>query len=235
VIIYVGGSQAVSSNVVWLLHFDGSNGSSSFEDSSVYQWAVTAHNSAVISTAGPKFGTGALDGDGSKYVSIADNDIFDFGTGDYSLAFWYYRAGNWPASGGEIAGWSTSGGTEFRLYDGTTFNDLGFALHGVITGSTSVAMTPNAYTWICITRSSGRVCMWQNTTLVVNSTNNPTASATPVSALRFGSSDTRTANLASGCRLDECVGVKGVAWFTNTNPPTSVPTAPYINTGDGRP
>lgn len=233
-ILYLGGQQQVSSNVVWLLHFDGSNGSTSFVDSSVYNWAVTAGGSADLSTANPKFGTASLAGNGSKYVSIADNAVFDFGTGDYSLAFWYYRGNNWTSSAGEIAGWSTVGGNEFRLYDGTTFNDLGFSLHGVITGRSGIAMTPNAHTWICITRASGRTCMWQNTTLVVNSTNAPEISASPTSELRFGLSNGRTGALAPGCYLDECIGVKGVAWFTNTSPPTSVPTAPYINTGDGR-
>ncbi len=233
-ILYVGNGGSPASNVVWLLHFDGTNGSSSFVDSSVYNWTVTANNSATISTAGPQFGTGALDGDGSKYVSIADNSVFDFGSGDYSLAFWYYRGGNYPSSVGEIAGWATSGGAEFRLADESVFNDLIYSLHGAGTGRTGVTLATNAYTWICVTRASGRTCLWQNTTLAVNSTTNPTADASPTSALRFGSSDARSANLATGCRLDECIGVKGVAWFTVTNPPTSVPTSPYVNTGDGR-
>lgn len=232
-IIYLGGGLgAPSSNVVWLLHFDGSNGSSSFVDSSVYNWPVTVHNSATISTANPKFGTGSLAGNRSMYVSIPNDPVMDFGTGDYSMAFWYYKGNNYPSSVGEIAGWS-AGTSELRLYGGS-FDDLGYGIPAAGSGRTAVSIAPNAHTWICITRSSGRTCMWQNTTLVLNSTLNPTVSASPTSALRFGSSIGRTVNLDTGCYLDECIGVKGVAWFTNTSPPTSVPTAPYINTGDGR-
>jgi len=54
---------------------------------------VTANGNARISTAQSKFGgaSGYLDGSGS-YLSTPDSSDFAFGTGDFTIDFWYYHA-----------------------------------------------------------------------------------------------------------------------------------------------
>jgi hypothetical protein len=77
------------SNVSLLLHFDGSNNSTTFTDSSLANRTATAVGDAKISTAQSKFGGSSLlvDGDGD-YVSFPDSDDLDFGAGDFTIEAW---------------------------------------------------------------------------------------------------------------------------------------------------
>lgn len=68
-----------------LLHFDGTDGSTSFVDSSPRVKTPTAHGSAIISTDYSKFGSGALRLNGTGYVSVPASNDFKFGAGDFSV------------------------------------------------------------------------------------------------------------------------------------------------------
>lgn len=90
-----------------LLHFDGTNGSTSFVDSSANALTVTANGDAQISTAQSKFGgsSGYFDGDGD-YLRV--NHTFDW-DGDFTLEMWIYRnsmGGYYPTifEAGDISG-----------------------------------------------------------------------------------------------------------------------------------
>lgn len=82
-------------NVSLLLHMDGSNGSQSFTDSSLNNLSVTANGDVNINTSTKKFGSGAayFDGDGD-YLSFNTNNAFDFGSEDWTIEFWYLKAGD---------------------------------------------------------------------------------------------------------------------------------------------
>lgn len=77
------------SNAVSLLHFDGTNGSTTFTDSAVggagHAW--TAHGSAQLSTSSPKFGTaaGLFAAATSDYIDTPDSTDFAFGSGDFTI------------------------------------------------------------------------------------------------------------------------------------------------------
>lgn len=73
-----------------LLHCDGSNGSTTFTDSSSFGGAVTAVG-ATISTAQNKFGgaSGVFDG-ADDYLQIADADRFDVRSGALTAEAWVY-------------------------------------------------------------------------------------------------------------------------------------------------
>lgn len=74
------------SNVVLLLHCDGTNGSTAFIDSSSSAKTVTANGNAQITTTDPKFGTGAYLGDGNAdFLTLADSDDWHFGSGDWTV------------------------------------------------------------------------------------------------------------------------------------------------------
>jgi hypothetical protein len=79
------------SSVSLLLHMDGSNGSTSFVDSSANALTVTAVGNAQISTAQSKFGgsSALFDGTGD-YLSIPDNSGFNFGSGAFTIEAWVY-------------------------------------------------------------------------------------------------------------------------------------------------
>lgn len=77
------------SDVSLLLHMDGSNGSTTFTDSSTNSFSVTAFGNAQISTAQAQFGqSGLFDGNGD-YVSIPTSSLLNFGTaGDFAVEMW---------------------------------------------------------------------------------------------------------------------------------------------------
>jgi hypothetical protein len=85
------------SNVSLLLHADGSNGSTTFADSSSNAFTVTPYGNAQISTAQSKFGGASALFDGSgDYLDLSSNAAFDYGTGNFTVEFWYWSSS--PAS-----------------------------------------------------------------------------------------------------------------------------------------
>ena len=82
-------------SVSLLLHMDGTNGSTTFTDSSSNAFSVTANGDAQISTAQSKFGGASCLFDGSgDYLSVANSSDFDFGSGSLTIEAWIYIAGN---------------------------------------------------------------------------------------------------------------------------------------------
>ena len=82
-------------NVSLLLHGDGTNGSTTIIDSSPSPKTVTAVGDAQISTAQSKFGGSSIYFDGNgDYLGAPHSTDFDFGTGDFTVEFWMFRAGN---------------------------------------------------------------------------------------------------------------------------------------------
>jgi len=74
------------SNVSLLLHFDGSDTSTTFTDSSSYAHTATVNGNAQIDTAYQLYGTGSglFDGTGD-YITFPDHAAFEFGAGDFTL------------------------------------------------------------------------------------------------------------------------------------------------------
>ena len=82
-------------DVSLLLHANGTNGSSSFIDSSLNGWTVTAVGGAVISTAQSRFGGSAASLNGSTaYLTVPHNAAFSIQAGTSTLEAWVYRAGS---------------------------------------------------------------------------------------------------------------------------------------------
>ena len=81
-----------------LLHMDGTNGSTTFTDSSANAITMTANN-AQLSTAQAKFGTasGLFDGTGD-YLSNGGNAALAYGTADFTIMQWL-RPATSPGSG----------------------------------------------------------------------------------------------------------------------------------------
>jgi len=76
-------------DVSLLLHCDGTNGGTTFTDSSSNSLTVTPNGDAQISTAQSKFGgaSGVFDGTGD-YLSIPSTTELNFGTGDFTIEAW---------------------------------------------------------------------------------------------------------------------------------------------------
>jgi hypothetical protein len=93
------GSDSYWDNVSLLLHMDGSNGSTTFTDSSNNALTVTANGGAQISTAQSKFGgaSGLFDGSGD-FCTIAHNIALNLSQGDFTIELWVYHSSR-PGSG----------------------------------------------------------------------------------------------------------------------------------------
>lgn len=84
-----GGGDPHWANVVLLLHCDGSDGGTTFTDSSSVSNLMTSSMQAKTSTAQFKFGTASGDFDGTAdTVSCPFSSSFNMGTGDYTIEFW---------------------------------------------------------------------------------------------------------------------------------------------------
>ena len=76
------------SNVALLLHMDGSNGGTTFTDSSSYARAVTASSVTTSTSTAGFFGTSAgsmAGGSTTTRLSVADSTDFDFGNKDFTI------------------------------------------------------------------------------------------------------------------------------------------------------
>ncbi len=85
-------------NVSLLLHMDGSNGSTTFTDSSSNALTVTANGNAQISTAQSKFdgASGLFDGNGDYLTTPYSTSLFNWWTDDYTIEAWVY-ASSWTS------------------------------------------------------------------------------------------------------------------------------------------
>ena len=82
-------------SVSLLLHCDGTNGSTTFTDSSGNSYAVTAYGDAKISTAQSVFGGASayFDSTGDYLYGASWLAAGQFGTGDFTVECWVYATG----------------------------------------------------------------------------------------------------------------------------------------------
>lgn len=103
------------SNVSLLLHCDGTNGSTTFTDSSSSPKTVTSVGGAEISTAQSKFGgsSGLFDGV-NNYLSVPASTAFDFASGDFTIEMFAYL-NNTPNGSALISETFTGGGDSVQF------------------------------------------------------------------------------------------------------------------------
>ena len=118
-----------------LMHFSGSDGSTTFTDNSVNNLTVTSNNGAKITSSIYKFGNSSAFFDGTDdYLSSANNSAFNLSSGDFTVEFWFRTATlSLPASHGVLVGQMsyTSAGWGIWQYSSTTiyvYIGTGFAI-----------------------------------------------------------------------------------------------------------
>ncbi len=99
-----------------LIHSDTSDGSTTFVDSSDSGHTVTATNANHTSSLA-KFGDTSMHFDGSgDNLNISANADFDFGTGNFTIDFWYARAGAGDHNNELIYANRDGSGDYFKIY-----------------------------------------------------------------------------------------------------------------------
>jgi hypothetical protein len=219
---------------VALLHMDGTHGSTTFTDESGKTW--TAAGNAQISTASPKFGTGAYIGDGSgDRLTTPDAADFDFASADFTVeCLFRIRA----AQSGKVlltqrnstgfAPWSLnyegSGVVQFL----SSFTGASWA---VVISETAPGIVVDTWYHLAGVRHGNNWRMFfQGTQL---------GSTVSASGSLMGSSDSVSIGATgdgSGSldgMIDEVRISKGIArWTSNFTPPTAPYAPPSIDTGN---
>jgi|SRR5450631_91643 len=208
-----------SANVSLLLHCDGTNGSTTFTDSSLNTKTITAVG-AILSTTSPKFGTAGFyssAADPSHYLYGTGSSDFSFGTGDYTVEFWinpitrpslgyiYCNSDTTNAANAVTIALHPANGFLFTLGNNASFYSLG-------------TVTNNTWYHVAVSRSGTSVRAFINGTQV-GSTGTDTATHTIGANAPYINGGVAT---GTNSYLDEIRVTKGIARYTsNFTPPAA--------------
>jgi hypothetical protein len=228
-----GGSGTQETNTKLLLHMDGTNGSTTFTDSSVSTHAVTANGNVQISTAQSKFGgtSAYFDGNGD-YLTIPDSVDWDFGSGDFTIDFWvnYNNKETHPY----LIEYGDNNGNRFvfSYYDaGPTYSFYVFSGSSAVIGyQYSVSSVTNGQWYhIALVRSGNNFELFENGVSKGSFTDVDAVPEYSSPTFALGTRYTNSSTYLNGY-IDEFRISKGIArWTSNYTPPT----APYGDTGGG--
>ena len=209
-----GGRDFNFSSVSLLLHMDGSNGSTTFTDSSSNAFTVTPSNTVSISTAQSKFGStsGLFNG---GYLSISSSAAFGPGTGDFTVECWVYPTTS-TAVGGLINLGSYDSGLLLRM--GSNTDSLYF--NGGDTDWDAFTNAPiNTWTHLALVRSGSSVAIYADGVSVHTRTSSANLNA--ANAVVIGTGAHAFGETYVGY-IDDLRITKGVARYTATfTPPTA--------------
>jgi hypothetical protein len=212
-------------SVSLLLHMDGSNGSTTFTDSSSNAFTGTRYGSLAVSTTESKFGgaSAAFSGGTSQdALDFADNAAFDFGTGDFTLECWAYLNGT-PANVNALVAKYGSGGVEWIWWVNNSGKLEFLTDGGDVTSSASVPT--GQWTFLSVTRQSGTVKVFiggaQEASGTISTDFNGSATLSVGNYPAFGGFDSGFPIAVDGY-LDDVRITKGVARYTAAfTPPTA--------------
>ena len=213
-------ADANFSSVTLLLHLDGSNGSTTFTDSSSSPLTVSAVNSAQITTAESKFGGASLDATSTGgQVAVSEANGIKMGTGDFTLEMQAYR--NAAGTGDRhLFDHGNGAGYLLRWAGGTT---LQFYIASSLVCSYTFSFTTSQWYHIAVARSGTSVKLFVDGTEAASGTSS--GSATSGAGLGIGGPVSGTGDRFHGY-IDEVRLTKGVARYTGS---FTAPTAAFPN------
>lgn len=224
---FMGGSGPANdpyfSSVKLLLHFDGSDGGTTFTDSSSSANAAT-NNNASTGTGTVKFGSAALKLDASTdYIYYPSNSVVLFGSGDFTMEGWL----NYPTVSGAGAGLVAYTGTSSGNFilscgssgiGGTNDKLTWWTSSGAVTSTTTV--TGGAWHYFAVTRSGTTLRVYVDGALEATGSD----SQNHVGTLQIGSG---YHSIDATSYLDDLRLTMGVARYTGSS--HTVPTAAHPN------
>jgi hypothetical protein len=212
------GSDSYWDNVSLLLHMDGSNGSTTFTDSSSNALTVTANGNAQISTAQSKFGgaSGYFNGT-SDSLTFTDPAL---GTGGFTIEMWIKT--NSSVQYAQLIGNEASGGfsgyTLLINNDNASGGNVALYISGSLVASSSTGdWSDDTWHHVALTRSGTSVTIWTDGTS--NGTGTSSASMNGSSLCYVARNNEVSPRNVIGY-IDDLRITKGVARYTaNFTPP----------------
>jgi len=217
--LFAGSGSGVITDVpvpdTFLLHMDGSNGSTTFTDSGGAEISVTAFGNAQVNTTDPKYGSGSLLLDGSgDYLQTAPSSILQLGTEDFTVECWVYV---YPGNGND--GLFTFGGERSGLAV-EIFGGIWRVSRAGANGTAMGGVTTESWQHLAVTRSGSSLRLFINGTQLgstINSTDNFTDNQLKIGYYY-------TSSFAINAKVDEFRVKKGTALYTSAFTP---PTGPF--------
>jgi hypothetical protein len=220
--------------VAALLHFDGTNGSTTITDNSKNNLAVTSVNGAAISTAQSKFGGASVLFDGTNdYVSIPDNEDLEPSTNNLTWEMWIKTTSSVQYATLYCRSPSSFGSGMWSLminHASSTTGDIALYVANYSTGApllltTGVSIRDDVWHHIAIVRNgSAWICYVDGTS---RATGTYSGGIGNISAVTIIGADGFYGRYYSGY-IDEFRITNGYARYTGAFTP---PTAAFSNTG----
>lgn len=228
-------------NVVLAAHMDGSNGSTSFSDSSSYGRVLSAFGNAQITTSQSVFGGASATFDGTgDYIRTPYTSDLDFGSGDFTVECWIrvtatrtynghicgtYTFGS-VDGGTQNAGWGLSSSpgmaVSFGWSPGGTWQQLALTPDGVL--------TLNTWHHIAVSRVGGTIKIFvdgvQKASSAISSNIVCVKSYFYSGSYNRGDADAFSVNISYAGQIDDLRITKGVGRYSSAFTP---PIATFPN------
>jgi hypothetical protein len=157
--IVIDGGDPYYSAVSLMLSMDGTNGSTTFTDSSLNALTVTASGNAQISTTQSKYGaSGYFDGAGD-YINAPSGSQFQFGTGDFTVEMWVWASSN---PGNYKCLFSNRGVDASSIFLGIDPSAKLLYYRGAFLITDSVALSLNQWYHVALVRTGSVITLYKN-------------------------------------------------------------------------
>jgi hypothetical protein len=166
-------------------------------------------------------GSGYFDGTGD-YLTLTSNAAFAFGSGDFTVEFWYYKTAE-PSTTDGLVSWNYLSG----VHIGENTTGIFVWVGGTNTFATSTKILLNSWSYVAVSRSGTTARLFLNGVEVSSATSTDSVSA---NNLFIGASSHSATEAANGYITNVRV-VKGRAVYTSAFTP---PTAPLGATSGGQ-
>ena len=212
-----GGGYPPFANMASGLHFNGSDGSTTFTDVTGKTWGTVG--SPAIETDQSVFGGASGFFPGSSYIEhlTSGGDAFAYGTGDFCWCGWVRLT---TTSGNQyILDHDSNGGTLFVISGQIGYYNTTTALGPLYT--TGVSLEVDTWHFIEASRVSGTTYLFKNGTLIASQSDSYNYASTNLRYGTFGGGGSTLNN----AYLDDWTIFKGVGWHTSsyTPPPSPFP------------
>lgn len=227
-LFYIGNTEAATlwANIKLLAHWNGTDGQQTYTTEDADAQTVTFVGTAQLDTAAKKFGSASIlfDGD-SDYVTVPDSASWTFGTGDFTIDFWFNFT-NLPGTSGTyiIIEHRTDGDNKMQVSIYESGGSYYWEFRLKITSTTilvqKVSPGINTGTWYhyALTRASNVFRFFQNGTQCGADVTDTDTIPDLTGALQIGAGD---GTFYKGA-IDELRIIKGsAAWTANFTPPTT--------------